>query len=314
MWTSCDIALFHRFYKPPYGGSNQFFMALRKEFTKRAFRVGTNCIGRNTRAAFINSFAFDADLLRILQKENCRVIHRVVGPVSIYRGDLDDLTDNQQHALNQEFSDVTVFQSRYSLEAHARLGFDYKNPEVIMNSVDPDIFFPDGSDLTGAKVRLIATSWSDHPNKGFATYKWMDENLDWSRFHFSFVGRTRETFRNIQVIPPVPSETLANLLRKHDIYITGSLHDTCSNGLLEGLACGLPAVFAKSGGNAEIVGSAGYGFESNEEIPDILDQLVANYVQCQANISIPHIDDVVNAYLSLIGLSDQVNSQAGDAS
>ena len=66
-----------------------------------------------------------------------------------------------------------------------------------------------------------------------------------------------QRFQRIRVVPPLPSEQLADLLRSHDVYLAASRDDPCSNALLEGLACGLPAAFLRSGGHPELVGEAG---------------------------------------------------------
>ncbi len=262
----------------------------------------TNCINKNTKAAIINSFAFDKELLQRLDRKNCTIIHRMVGPVSIYRGtDIDD-ADQQQWEANSEFADVTVFQSQYSLEAHNQRGIHLKSPVVIMNGVDPDIFYPPSKPglLRQEKIKIIATGWSTHPNKGFDTYKWLDENLDWRRYHFTYIGRTPMDFKNIRTIPAVPSRQLAEHIRNHDIYITAARHETCSNALLEGLACNLPAIYANSGGNKEIVKKAGFGFTQKEEIPELLDQLVSEYSYRQKCISIPSLKEVADNYLKLV--------------
>lgn len=299
----CDIGMFHKFFKPPYGGSNQFFIALRKELTRRNFQVRPNCINRKTRAAIINSFAFDAGLLRKLRHDQCRIIHRVVGPVSVYRGTDDRSVDLRQWNLNRELADVTVFQSEYSRRGFQEMGLEFKAPQVIMNSVDPEIFFPAGQKaFNKEKVRIIATSWSNHPNKGQETYEWLDRNLDWSRIEFTFVGRIAARFRNIKVIGPVSSMALADIIRKHDIFMTASLHDTCSNSLLEALACGLPAVFADSGGNPEIVGAAGLGFKDKEDIPALIDRLIEGYAERRDKITVPAIEKVTDRYLEAAGI------------
>ena len=301
-FVDCDIGIFHRFHKPPYGGSNQFLLALKKELTLRDYVVRPNCIGKNTKCAIINAFAFDRRLLRELRYNGCKIIHRVVGPISTYRGTIDDNADRVQREVNDAFSDVSVFQSQYSLEAHRRMGIEFRSPVVIMNGVDSDIFYPskEGRKIDKNKIRLIATSWSNHPNKGLDTYKWLDENLDWARYELSFVGRIQTEFKNIDVYPPVSSAKLANMLRQNDIFISAGLHETCSNALLEGLACNLPAIYANSGGNAEIAQEAGLSFTRKEEIPELLEQLVSEYHRRRALISIPSIGQVADQYLELI--------------
>ncbi len=85
------------------------------------------------------------------------------------------------------------------------------------------------------KIRLISSAWSDNPRKGGPFLKWLDEALDWNRFEYTFVGRVKERFENIEHIQAVPSQELADILRRHDIYISVSLHEPCSNALLEAL-------------------------------------------------------------------------------
>lgn len=297
------ISIFFDFYRPPYGGGNQFLRALRREFERRGFQVENNAISRATRACLFNSYNFDFERLRRHRREGCCMVHRVDGPISAYRGQ-DDGTDGRIRAINREIADVTVFQSRYSLGAHRALGLDLTSPVTIMNAVDPCIFSPakHHSDPRGRKVRLISTSWSSNPNKGEETYKWLDTHLDWTRYEYTFMGRTTGMFRNIRVVEPQDSRAVADQLRQHDIYIAASLYDPCSNALLEALACGLPAIYAASGGHPEIVGEAGFGFSSPEAVPALLDRLVDEYEQRRERIAIPTLAQVADQYLSVMGL------------
>jgi len=66
-------------------------------------------------------------------------------------------------------------------------------------------------------------------------------------------------------------------LKRHDIYVTASQNDPCSNALVEALSCGLPAVYFRDGGHPELVEFGGIGFRTPEEIPGVLDRLVASY-------------------------------------
>jgi glycosyltransferase involved in cell wall biosynthesis len=178
---------------------------------------------------------------------------------------------------------------------------------VVINAADPEIFHPDGrvSFSHKRKIRLISMSWSDNPNKGGALYQWLDGNLDWSRFEYTFVGRVKAVFQNIQLVPPVSSQEVASLLRNHDIFITASKNDPCSNALIEALACGLPAIYRYSGGHPEIVGKAGLGFSAVEEIPGKIAQLIAEYEERQSMISIPDIQVVAQQYLEIMDIEPQ---------
>ena len=102
------------------------------------------------------------------------------------------------------------------------------------------------------------------------------------------------------MIPPVDSEKLAQILRKQDIYITASENDPCSNSLIEGLACGLPAIYRNSGGHPELVKDAGLPFERPEDIPSQIDKLSENYESYRSNIKINTITDIAKHYLDAI--------------
>jgi glycosyltransferase involved in cell wall biosynthesis len=173
-----------------------------------------------------------------------------------------------------------------------------------MNTVDPNIFHHQGriEFSRQRKIRLITTSWSDNPNKGGEIYKWLDDHLDWNHFDFTFVGRSSIQFERIQMIAPVPSTQVAELLRQHDIFITASQHEACSNSLIEALASHLPALYINSGSNPEIVGEAGLSFSNKEELPDLLNQLVDEYETRQAQITVPKLAEVASRYLAAMGL------------
>ena len=301
--TSVDLSIFHEFEPPPTGGGHQFLRAFWKQAEAYGLRVENNRISRTTRACLFNSFNFNDKRLARMKRGSMLYVHRVDGPIDVYRG-RDDGADRGIHIVNKKFADKTIFQSNYSLEKHLELGMQFHDPVVIMNAADPEIFHSDGrvAFSRDRKTRLIASSWSDNVNKGTAIYQWLDEHLDWSRYEFTFVGRSPVVFKNIHMIPAVDSYRMAELFRAHDIYLTASRNDPCSNSLMEALNCRLPAVYLRSGGHPEIVKQAGAGFESAEEIPGLLNQVSDAYEAFQSHISMPSIEKVSEEYLKVLEL------------
>src|SRR5690242_2818048 len=171
-----DLAVFHDFHAPPYGGGNQFLLALRRELTSRGVDVETNRVSGATPACLYNSFNFDFARLRRFRRDDVRMVHRVDGPIGVYRG-FDDGTDRRIVEVN-EFADVTVLQSQFSADKHCELGLELRNPVVIHNSVDPNIFHPPREREQHERLRVITTSWSDNPRKGADVLRWLDDNLD----------------------------------------------------------------------------------------------------------------------------------------
>ncbi|MBI2086877.1 MAG: glycosyltransferase family 4 protein [Candidatus Zambryskibacteria bacterium] len=295
-----EITIFHKFQKPPYGGGNQFLLALTKELKSRGYDVGNNTLGKNTKAGLFNSFEFNKEKMkRYRRKYATRMLQRLAGPIGVYRGENIEI-DKDLWALNSEYADATVFISEWSYNKYKEIGLIFKEPHVILNASDPDIFHrqgriapPDGK----RKVKLIATAWSDNPRKGGPLLSWLDKHLDHTKYELTFVGRTKVEFKGAKVIAPVPSEELAEILRQHDIYIAPSLDDPCSNALVEALTCGLPAVFVRSGGHPELVKDAGVGFSNEEEALKAIDTVAANYKEYQNKIENPTLKETVDRYL-----------------
>ncbi len=296
-----DLAIFHEFRPPPYGGGNQFLLALVRELESRGLAVEANLLSGGTPACLYNSFNFDFRRLRRFAREGVRMVHRVDGPIGVYRG-FDDGTDRRIVHVNHELADATIVQSRFSLDKHRELGLELRDPVVIPNAVDPAIFRPPTShqSVAGRRVRVIASSWSDNPRKGTDVLAWLDRNLDFGAFELTFAGRTQARFQRIEVVGPLPSEALADLLRAHDMYLATSRDDPCSNALLEALACGLPAAFRFSGGHPELVGEAGIGFDAAEEVPGVVERLADELTQRRAAIRIAPLSEVADRYLEVL--------------
>ena len=296
-----DVAVFHEFHRPPYGGGNQFLLALVRELQGRGLRVETNRLSGATTACLFNSFNFDFARLRRFARDGVRMVHRVDGPIGVYRG-FDDGTDARIGAVNSELADATILQSRYSLEKHRELGLDLREPVVISNTVDPSIFHPpDMRDpAAGRRLRVVTTSWSDNPRKGADVLAWIDRNLDFDGFDVTFAGRTQQRFDRIRVVAPLESEPLADLLRTQDVFLAAGRDDPCSNALLEGLACGLPAAFLRSGGHPELVGEGGIGFDDPDELPDVLARLRDELDERRGAIRVPALASVADRYLEVL--------------
>ena len=296
-----DLSVFHEYVPPPSGGGHQFVRALSRELERRGLVLETNRISRGTRTCLFNSFNFDAARLRRFAREDVRMVHRVDGPIGVYRG-FDDGTDKHIVELNRAFADATVVQSHYSLEKHEELGLELRSPVLIPNAPDPEIFHPPAAQtaLAGRRLRVIATSWSDNPRKGADVLEWLDRHLDEDELEVTFAGRTETKFERIRVMGPLASQELAELLRAQDVYLAASRHDPSSNALLEGLACGLPAAFLRSGGHPELVGEGGLGFDDAEELPELFARLRRELEERRAEIRVPALADVTDRYLEVL--------------
>jgi glycosyltransferase involved in cell wall biosynthesis len=297
---AADLAVFHEFRPPPYGGGNQFLLALVRELQGRGLGVEVNRLSGGTPACLFNSFNFDFARLRRFVRDDVRMVHRVDGPIGVYRG-FDDGTDGRIAAVNRDLANATILQSRFSLDKHRELGLDLNYPLVIHNAVDPAIFHPrETHEPARRPLRVIATSWSDNPRKGADVLEWLDRHLDIESYELTFAGNTGAKLERIRVVGPLGSEPLAELLRTQDAYLAPSQDDPSSNALLEALACGLPAAFRRSGGHPELVGEAGVGFDDAEELPNVFARLAAELDARRVAIRVPALADIADRYLEVL--------------
>ncbi|MEO0564493.1 MAG: glycosyltransferase, partial [Chloroflexota bacterium] len=304
------VGLWHEFFEPPYGGGNQFMLALRRGLKQRGIRVVENKIRRDIDVYLLNGIHFDVEAFRKSnRRRRLKIVHRVDGPIHLYRGK-DKKLDIENFELNLELASATVIQSRWTLEQIIKMGYDLVRPTIIHNTVDPIYFNPNGriSFDPSRKVKIISTSWSPNVRKGGQTYKWFEDHLDWDRFEYTFVGRSSDPLERATVIPPVHSESVGELLREHDIYFTASRIESCSNALIEALTCGLPALYPGTTSNPELVGYGGVPFDDQTETLTALEELVDHYTMYQNSIYVPSYDTVVDKYLDL--LQDVAETQA----
>ncbi len=256
----------------PTGGGNQFLKMLKKEFARQGV---SGDAPEESDILLFNSHHF-LDKVHSYKKSfpNKKFVHRIDGPMRLYN-DLSDARDQQVYFANETFADATVYQSEWSKNKNLEMGLQPKlSHAVIQNCADNSIFFPCKQIKTiRKKIRLFSSSWSNHEKKGFAFYNFLDKNLDFGKYEYFFAGRSPIAFNNIKSLGPLDSNSLANELRKSDIFVTASQNDPCSNSLIEAMACGLKCLALNSGGHPEIVRDENLLFENEVDFLKILNNI-----------------------------------------
>jgi glycosyltransferase involved in cell wall biosynthesis len=278
------------FSKGPVGGGNQFLKSLKNYLQSIGAYAENACLAD---VILFNSHHHIAEAAKLKHSFPDKVfIHRIDGPMKIYNSPADK-RDNMVFSANKLLADATVFQSAWSQQ---------KNHELKHNAADEQIFNRNDRLPFSAsrKIRLIAASWSANWNKGFETYKWLDENLDFSKYQMTFIGSSPVKFGNIEHIPPANSGLLAEKFRQNDIFIFASPMEACSNLLLEAMCCGLPVVAPNSSSNPEIVLKGGLLFDDPSDIPSLLEKIVNNYPDYASSVKAPHIEEVGRAYYNFM--------------
>lgn len=297
------IHTYFDFRPSPYGGANQFLAALRQELRRKkmyqenidqAVIVIMNANPGNLRTSL--------ETIKTLgTKHNPpKLLLRVDGPIGLIRGrgHLIDLTI--AHMANY-IVDGVIFQSQWSKAKNHRLyNFRPRHETVILNAADPTIFArrPIPAPTISGKTKLIATSWSYNRRKGFDIYEYLDKNLDLSRYSMTFVGRSPIQFKNIRQLEPQSPSGLAKILSQHHVYITASVHDPCSNALIEAISVGLPVVARRSGGHPELVGKGGELFDSDIDVRAAINEVSENFLHYQKRLPIFDMLATAEQYIS----------------
>lgn len=265
------------------GGGNQFLKGL------RSWLEAQSCYAQTPEDADVflfNSHQHIDAVARMKRRYPEKpFIHRIDGPMRLYNR-MSDRRDLVVNAANRLIADATVFQSSWSREKNLSLGLIPTPFEaVILNAPDPTIFNAEGKApfASSGKIRLIAVSWSVNENKGFDVYRWLDANLDFTRYEMVFVGNSPEKFKNIKMIPALDSLGVARELKKSDIYVTASKFESCSNTLIEALHCGLIAVAVDNTSHAECIGGRGEIFSDSEGILRLMEKISRTpekYLEC----------------------------------
>lgn len=293
-----SIHILWQFLDGPWGGGNQFLKALRDRFVKLGI-----CAEEPEVADIIlfNSHQFQKELLKLKFKYPKKVfVHRVDGPLFLTRGEQGKKTDEKIFYFNDLVADGTVFQSMWSMNESFRRGLAKNMFETcIVNAPDPEIFFSRAIDdaKQREKIRLISTTWSSNPRKGFDIYHYLDKYLDFEKYSMTFVGNSDTIFDNITMLPPQPSRKLAAILREHDIFIAASTMEPCSNSFLEALHCGLPVLARNDSSYPELISDNGLLFDGKNDVLDQLKRISECLAEHRKRINVVPMSEVAERYV-----------------
>ena len=292
----------------PYGGGNQFLHGLSNALIEKGHEVVFN-LDDNIDVIFMvdpRHGDLGYTVFKIMEYKqkfpNVKIVHRV------NECDKRKNTNNVDEILIKSalVSDEVIFISEWLKSYFQEQGFS-KDCHVIYNGCDTSLFnFADSTISTPPSI--VTHHWSDNFLKGFDVYKKIDQYLagfENPPFTFTYVGRYWNGYTPVstKIIDPCYGVTLANELKKHDIYLTASRWEPCGMHHVEGAACGLPVIYHNDGGGInELCKKHGEGFNTFDELLKNINLIVENYDNYREKINIEELSiiKVCEKYVDII--------------
>ena len=216
-------------------------------------------------------------------------------------------------------ADSTVFVSTWLKNLFINQGLKNHNLRVILSGANAELFNSENTDVWTAEkpLKIVTHHWGANWNKGFAIYKKLDELLSKSEYkeklEFTYIGNlpSKFKFQNSSVVNPLSGKALANEVKNHHAYLTGSLNEPSGNHHIEGAQCGLPILYIDSGGIPEYCENYGLKF-TEDNFETILQEFIINFSKLKSNMhTYPHDSDQMcseyeNLFIKLLESREQI--------
>jgi len=250
----------------PWGGGNLFLINLRKYLKENGHEVVFGLKDKDIDIILFTdprtgigstSIISAKDIIKYKKKSNKRV--KVVQRINECDERKNTKKINNLYNKSSEVADHVVFVSKWLQNIYLNLGMNRDKTSVIMSGSDNSIFNSYGRTQKppDRKFKIVTHHWSSNWMKGFELYLKLDKQLNdpvlKNKIEFTYIGNIDKdySFKNTNLIAPLSGLELANELKDHDIYITGSLNEPSGNHHIEAALCGLPVLYINSGGIPE---------------------------------------------------------------
>jgi len=309
----------------PWGGGNLFAINLTQYLEKKGHTVINHLDNEDIDLILLTeprktseSSAFthmDIFKYQKLVNRNVLVVHRV--------NECDERKKtnfvNKYLIEANRVADSTVFVSTWLKNLFINQGLKNDNLQVILSGANAELFNDENTDVWTAEkpLKIVTHHWGANWNKGFTIYKKLDELLAKSEYkeklEFTYIGNLppKFKFQNSSVVKPLSGRALANEVKNHHAYLTGSLNEPSGNHHIEGAQCGLPILYIDSGGIPEYCENYGLMFTENN-FETMLQEFIINFSKLKSNMhTYPHDSDQMcseyeNLFIKLLDSREQI--------
>lgn len=154
-------------------------------------------------------------------------------------------------------ADHVVFISNYSAESYSNLiGGNIKKQSVVLNEVDPSIFKIKQKIRTKRFTYVACVSNWERKEKRFEDLKTVIELVRPYGPFVKIIGKCDGfSAPDVQCVGHQDAYGIAEHLQGHCVFINLSYRDACPKVICQANNCGLPIIYANSGGTPEIIWS-----------------------------------------------------------
>lgn len=273
----------------PWGGGNQFALSLHNYLIDKGWEVTTSLRDKDIDIILMTEPRITSATGKYNQLQISRYVFNKPDTIVVHRiNECDERKNtrgvNKYLMRANKVADFTIFISDFLRNLFVEKGFyKKKSCKVIRNGADRKIFNTYNKTRWDKKspLKIVTHHWGYNYLKGFDAYYELDKisRIGEIYIQFSYIGRLPEDhqFKKCNIIEPLSGKDLAEELKKHHIYITGSMNEPAGMHHIEGALCGLPLLYRNSGALPEYCSNFGVMFENPDQIGFKLEQLIKNY-------------------------------------
>ncbi|MDC3231283.1 hypothetical protein OAU17_03190 [Acidimicrobiia bacterium] len=276
----------------PWGGGNLFAINLSNFLINNGIEVVYNLIDEDIDVILITEprKTSESSSFTHLDVEN---YVKYINPKSVVIHRINECDErkntnyvNKYLIYANRIADETIFVSSWLKNIYLDQGIDSKVNHVVYAGANKKVFNSINFKpwVKGEKIKITTHHWGANWNKGFESYLKIDELIGTSKWsdilEFTYIGNTPKKleFNNSKTIAPLSGVALANEIKKHNLYITGSINEPSGNHHIEASQCGLPILYINSGGIPEYCQGYGLKYEF-ANLEKKLEEIIANYGQ-----------------------------------
>ena len=272
------VSIGSKIVRGPWGGGNLFAINLTNFLNERGHKVIYDLSEPDIDLILLTDPRSRGESSSTFNHEDIKQYKKYVNPnvAVVQRVNECDERKNTENInkfyLNaSEVADKVIFVSSWLRNIYLNIGMPERKTSVILAGANNKIFNNQNLQTWDKKnkLKLVTHHWSSHKNKGFDIYSDIDNLLNneyWKdKIEFTYIGNIsgEYNFKNTKIVQPLAGIELANELKKHNVYVTGSINEPSGNHHIEAAQCGLPILYKDSGGIPEYCNGYGLAFKDN---------------------------------------------------